>query len=147
MNHKKLIEISEEIVIHQKELAAIKKYAKILINQRHLLLNVRLQMELVNTGIKKPDLFCDEVNDKFIVMPIFGLGDSQSRMNAIKHNENVLKQDEAVMFSVNYMPPDMALVMFEHMAKFHQYKIDLLQKEYAQTISKSLPQIQKLLNQ
>lgn len=139
MNHKKLIEISEEIIIHQKELQAIKKYAKILINQRHLLLNVRLQMELVNTGIKKPDLFCDEVKEQVIVMPIFGF--STQQMAQVQH----VKQDEAVMFSVNYMPPDMALVMFEHMAKFHQYKIDLLQKEYAQAISKSLPHIQKLL--
>lgn len=58
-----------------------------------------------------------------------------------------IKKDEAVMFSVNYMPPDITLVMFESMAKFHQYKINLLQKEYAQLISKSLPTIQKLLNQ
>lgn len=43
MNHKKLIEISEEIVIHEAELKAIKKYAKILLNQRHLVLNIRLQ--------------------------------------------------------------------------------------------------------
>lgn len=137
MNHKKLIEISEEIVVHQKELQAIKKYAKILINQRHLLLNVRLQMELVNTGIKKPDLFCDEVKETYIVAPIFAF---QSDFGKAP-----IQKDEAVMFSVNYMPPDMALVMFEHMAKFHQYKIDLLQKEYAQAISKSLPHIQKLL--
>lgn len=141
MNHKKLIEISEEIVIHQKELAAIKKYAKILINQRHLLLNVRLQMELVNLGVKKPDLFCEEVKEQVIVMPIFGF--SAQQMDQVQP----VKQNEAVLFSVNYMPPDMALVMFEHMAKFHQYKIDLLQKEYAQVISKSLPHIQKLLNQ
>ena len=141
MNHKKLIEISEEIVIHQKELAAIKKYAKILLNQRHLVLNVRLQMELVNIGVKKPDLFCEEVKEQVIVMPIFGF--SAQQMAQVQP----IKKDEAVMFSVNYMPPDMALVMFEHMAKFHQYKIDLLQKEYAQAISKSLPTIQKLLNQ
>ena len=139
MNHKKLIEISEEIVIHQKELAAIKKYAKILLNQRHLVLNVRLQMELVNIGVKKPDLFCDEYKEQVVVMPIFGF--SAQQMAKI----GPIKQDEAVMFSVNYMPPDIALVMFEHMAKFHQYKIDLLQKEYAQAISKSLPTIQKLL--
>ena len=141
MNHKKLIEISEEIVVHQTELKAIKKYAEILLNQRHLLLNVRLQMELVNLGVKKPDLFCEEVKEQVIVMPIFGF--SAQLMTQVQP----IKQNEAVMFSVNYMPPDIALVMFEHMAKFHQYKIDLLQKEYAQLISKSLPTIQKLLNQ
>ena len=74
-------------------------------------------------------------------MPIFGF--SAQLMTQVQP----IKQNEAVMFSVNYMPPDIALVMFEHMAKFHQYKIDLLQKEYAQLISKSLPTIQKLLNQ
>jgi len=141
MNYKKLSDISDEIVAHQTELKALKKYAKILLNQRHLVLNVRLQMELVNLGVKKPDLFCEEVKEQVIVMPIFGFSNQQVA------NMVDVKKDEAVMFSVNYMPPDIALVMFEHMAKFHQYKIDLLQKEYAQLISKSIPTIQKLLNQ
>ncbi len=139
MNHKKLIEISEEIVIHEAELKAIKKYAKILLNQRHLVLNIRLQMELVNLKEPANDLFCDEVKEQMVISPIFGF-------NQYAKSEPV-KQNEAVMFSVNYMPPDIALVMFESMAKFHQYKIELLQKEYAQLISKSLPTIQKLLNQ
>lgn len=139
MNHKKLIEISEEIVIHQAELKAIKKYAKILLNQRHLVLNIRLQMELVNLKEPAKDLFCEEVKEQMIIAPIFGF-------NQFAKVEPV-KQNEAVMFSVNYMPPDIALVMFEHIAKFHEYKIKELEKEYAQLISKSIPNIQKLINQ
>lgn len=143
MNHKKLIEISEEIVIHQNELKAIKKYAKILAGNRKMLLNVRLQMELLEGEDKKLDLFCDEVKESIVVMPIFNMS------GGLQHFGSVQKEPkkDVPMFSVNYMPPDMALVMFEHMAKFHQYKIDLLQKEYAQEVSKSIPQIQKLLNQ
>ncbi len=137
MNHKKLIEISEEIVIHQAELKAIKKYAKILLNQRHLVLNIRLQMELVNLKEPAKDLFCEEVKEQMIIAPIFGF-------NQFAKVEPV-KQNEAVMFSVNYMPPDIALVMFEHMAKHHEYRIKLLETEYAQLISKSIPNIQKLL--
>ena len=143
MNHKKLIEISEEIVIHQNELKAIKKYAKILAGNRRMLLNVRLQMELLEGEDKKLDLFCDEVKESIVVMPIFNMGGGLQHCGAVQKEP----KKDVPMFSVNYMPPDMALVMFEHMAKFHQYKIDLLQKEYAQAISKSLPQIQKLLNQ
>jgi hypothetical protein len=139
MNYKKLSDISDEIVVHQAELKAIKKYAKILLNQRHLVLNIRLQMELVNLKEPTKDLFCEDVKEQMIIAPIFGF-------NQYAKVEPV-KQNEAVMFSVNYMPPDIALVMFEHIAKHHEYRIKLLEKEYAQLISKSIPTIQKLLNQ